>query len=648
MKLILGSILVWAFVIELSAQSYQPYSWQNSRTLFELTDNEKEFQEYIVKLHRQYDYDWENKNLIVFITDHKITKVQTTNAIERHNRIYIPLNNTMEIMQLKARAINKSGKVTNFDTKNLKEIKDDNTNNIYKIFAIEGVEPESEIEYFYTVKANGRTADTYFYQYETPVKNFDFKLTCPKSLHFEFRHYNDNPSIQKDTLSGKNIYSFTSTNIPDLHEEAFALLNPNRKRVEIKLTYNFTSTNSRLNTWADAAKTFYRILSQIDKDVEKDLEKFVKTIGDNPKLSLAQRIQQIENKVKEYIRINTNSADPDLDDLSKILKSRQASSDGMTKLFLLTFEKLSIPVELVITSDREVAFFDPSFDSWTFLDEYLLYFPDTQDFLVPYNFDLRYPLIPNNLYNQKGLFIEPVVVSGIKTAIPWIREIPAKPYTYDLDNLDIKVDFDTELENIYLKHKRTFIGYDAAYAKYYYEAISEKERLEYVTDLIKTTVPDIQFDEWNVKTTSQGLLPVMDIYSSCKTNHFIERAGNRVIFKVGELIGPQSELYNEEERTLPVENFTNRGYVRKIIINIPKGYRATNLEALNFNVTCTIENRIPFLFQSQYKLNGNQLSIDIEEYYKELTAPLKKYEDFRKVINAAADFNKVNIVLVKE
>jgi hypothetical protein len=140
----------------------------------------------------------------------------------------------------------------------------------------------------------------------------------------------------------------------------------------------------------------------------------------------------------------------------------------------------------------------------------------------------------------------------------------------------------------------------------------------------------------------------MDIYSSCKTNHFIERAGNRVIFKVGELIGPQSELYNEEERTLPVENFTNRGYVRKIIINIPKGYRATNLEALNFNVTCTIENRIPFLFQSQYKLNGNQLSIDIEEYYKELTAPLKKYEDFRKVINAAADFNKVNIVLVKE
>jgi len=578
MKLILGSILVWAFVIELSAQSYQPYSWQNSRTLFELTDNEKEFQEYIVKLHRQYDYDWENKNLIVFITDHKITKVQTTNAIERHNRIYIPLNNTMEIMQLKARAINKSGKVTNFDTKNLKEIKDDNTNNIYKIFAIEGIEPESEIEYFYTVKANGRTADTYFYQYETPVKNFDFKLTCPKSLHFEFRHYNDNPSIQKDTLSGKNIYSFTSTNIPDLHEEAFALLNPNRKRVEIKLTYNFTSTNSRLNTWADAAKT----------------------------------------------------------------------SDGMTKLFLLTFEKLSIPVELVITSDREVAFFDPSFDSWTFLDEYLLYFPDTQDFLVPYNFDLRYPLIPNNLYNQKGLFIEPVVVSGIKTAIPWIREIPAKPYTYDLDNLDIKVDFDTELENIYLKHKRTFIGYDAAYAKYYYEAISEKERLEYVTDLIKTTVPDIQFDEWNVKTTSQGLLPVMDIYSSCKTNHFIERAGNRVIFKVGELIGPQSELYNEEERTLPVENFTNRGYVRKIIINIPKGYRATNLEALNFNVTCTIENRIPFLFQSQYKLNGNQLSIDIEEYYKELTAPLKKYEDFRKVINAAADFNKVNIVLVKE
>jgi hypothetical protein len=34
-------------------------------------------------------------------------------------------------------------------------------------------------------------------------------------------------------------------------------------------------------------------------------------------------------------------------------------------------------------------------------------------------------------------------------------------------------------------------------------------------------------------------------------------------------------------------------------------------------------------------------------YYTAIYAPLHRYEDFRKVINAAADFNKVTLVLEK-
>jgi hypothetical protein len=53
-------------------------------------------------------------------------------------------------------------------------------------------------------------------------------------------------------------------------------------------------------------------------------------------------------------------------------------------------------------------------------------------------------------------------------------------------------------------------------------------------------------------------------------------------------------------------------------------------------------------FFSQYSLEGEELLIFVEEYYKKITYPVEQYTAFQKVINAAADFNKVALVLKKE
>jgi hypothetical protein len=57
---------------------------------------------------------------------------------------------------------------------------------------------------------------------------------------------------------------------------------------------------------------------------------------------------------------------------------------------------------------------------------------------------------------------------------------------------------------------------------------------------------------------------------------------------------------------------------------------------------------LPFSFVSNYTLEGQTLTVTINEYYKQLYAPLERYEDYRKVVNAAADFNKVTLVLEKK
>lgn len=641
------TITIFSTTTSFAQTAGRSYDWEKSRKPYQLSTAEDSFPEYVLKLYRGYHYEWENNNLVTYLTEHRITKVKTTNAIERHNRINISMRNVQSIIALKARSINKQGKVTNFDQKNLKEVKDEKTDNTYRIFAIEGVETESEIEFFYTLKTQPKTQESYYFQQETPVREFDFHMTSPKALVFDFRVYNDKGKVESDTLQEQNRYRYNATGIKGLHEEAFTFVDAYRKRVDFKLAYNFTNSTARLNTWADAGRTFYKLVSESSKESDKELDKFIKTLKDNPQESPVARIKLIEDKIKSSIRINNNSADPSLDELSEILKSRQASASGITKVLFMTYERLGIPIQLVLTCSREFAKFDGSFDSWSFLDEYLFYFPQTNGFLVPDRFELRYPLIPQNLCGHSGLFIEPVSVGDLKTGITWIRDIPALPYTSDSDNLNIEVQFAEDLESNQINHTRIFVGYDAASMIPYYEAMSEEQRKKFIEDIFRSGIPDLELDKWSVNTSVVDNLPKIELSTRYKTNFFLERAGPRILFKVGELIGTQSELYSEEVRNLPVENTHNRGYSRLLKINIPKGYRINNLEALKMQVEYKDGNRIPFLFVSDYTMSGDVLTIKIEEYYKELYAPLERYEDFRRVINAAADFNKITLVLIK-
>ena len=50
-------------------------------------------------------------------------------------------------------------------------------------------------------------------------------------------------------------------------------------------------------------------------------------------------------------------------------------------------------------------------------------------------------------------------------------------------------------------------------------------------------------------------------------------------------------------------------------------------------------------FTSEYTLDGNKLSITCNEFYNIIRLPVEKYDAFRTVINAAADFNKISLIL---
>ncbi|MBA4145619.1 MAG: hypothetical protein C0523_07650 [Cytophaga sp.] len=641
------TLLICTISLFASANDLKPYEWQKDRKRYTLSEKEKEYNEYLLKYHKEYHYEWENDVLIFYVTEHRITRVTNSEAIQRHNRIYISMNNVLELVNIKARSISVSGKVTVFDESNLKEIKDEQSNNSYKIFAIEGIEPDSELEYFYTLKKKWSSWETAYFQFEMPIKTGTLQLSCPKKLAFAFKVYFDTVKMNSDTLNNRNIYSVLFSKVPGLAQEKFSFFDANRKRVEMKLAYNYTRSTARLNTWTDAAKSYYRAITSLDEKSEKQVIRFAHSMGDDKKWPTVKRIKNIEDKIKDLISITERGNTGGYESIPDILKYKQASTQGILRLFNSVFSVNEIPCQIVVTCNREIKKFDGSFDSWTYLSDFLLYFPSVDGFLSPNENELRYPLVPAKFTAHKGLFIEPVAVGSIKSGIGSIKEIPPLPYTSDKNDHIITVSFDEAMEANTIQQKLVFLGPDASYLPFYYSTMNAEQKDKFIEELLRQTIPDLHLIKWSAVSSTQNELPKFEIDANFTSGHFLEVAGNKVLFKVGELIGPQSELYRDENRSTDIENPNNRSYDREISINIPKGYKINNANALNMNVLYQKGDQVPFQFTSQFSIEKSVLKIAVKEYYKEIYVPQSRYEDFRKVVNAAADFNKIVLVFEK-
>ncbi len=622
------------------------YSWEANRSRMSLSAEEETMPELVLLSHVRYEYTFENNEFLMYATHHRIIYVNSNEAVGRNNRIYISMNNTMELKSLKARSINKSGKVVMFDQSNLKEIKEEETGNAYRIFAMEGVEIGSEIEYFYVRKMVADVFNGEFIQFGVPSKNLSLRLSSPKHLQFDFRSYNGLPDMVKLSDTTQNLYEMKVDAVPPLKEEQFAYPKANRKRVEFKLAYNRARSNGRLNTWDDAARRFNEILTALSKDDVKALEKFIKSAKISPGLPTQEKIKKLEDLVKLTIKIDEQRRDEALGSVESIIKYKVASKEGITRLLVNAYGQLGVSVQPVLTCSRERAHFDPDFDTWSFLDEYFLFFPETKGFLAPY-FPTRYPLLPAEYMAQYGLFVKPITAGGINSAVGQVKLIPAASYLANQDNLDMEVHFDNALEHNIVNQVRRFTGYSAYFLAPFYDVASDQQRKEMLEGLIKETASDQQMLKHSAARATRDGLDWFDATTEFKTAAFLEKAGPRILFKVGLLIGPQVEMYSDDKRTLAVENTNNRNYDRKIRIHIPAGYTVKNADQLKFDIKYNQTGDNPFLFKSDYTLAGDVLEIVISEFYKEINCPVERYEDFRKVINASADFNKVTLVLEK-
>ncbi|MGK7397206.1 MAG: DUF3857 domain-containing protein [Candidatus Cyclobacteriaceae bacterium M3_2C_046] len=647
---ILGLFLT--FLVQAQIGPVKLYDWQADRSRIEITEEEKQEAALILKQVQAYEYIYQedHPDLILYALVHKIIRVNSDDAIQNFNKIYIPTDEVEEIVDIKARSISPSGEVVELDKNNIKELKDEEDESSYKIFAIEGVELGSEIEYFYISKDYVSYFGRDFFQSVIPVKEAYFELISPENLKFSVKGYNGFPKCSEKIEDGKRILTASMNNIPGFKQEAFSFYNSNRMRVEFKLSYNTIRGKNKLLTWSDAAQRIHSNIYNIDKKEKRAVKKLIRSIKLSSVKNPEDKIRTIENHLKTTCFIQEGYAE-DYYNIKSILDQNYGNKTGVVRLYSAVFKQAGIEHELVMTSDRSDVKFDKDFESWNYLVNYAFYFPQVDNYLSPERIDYRYGMIPFYMTHNYGLFVRTVPMGDFETGIGEVRFIPANDYSQNYDDMDISIAFAEDMEKTDINITRKMGGYSGAYIQPFYSFLQEDKRRTIIEGLVRMSAEDAKFNQLEIKNGEINVSPLRNpfvINASIESSSLIEKAGNKFLFKFGKIIGPQSELYQEEKRQNDIENDFNRSYTREIKFKVPENYRVKNLEDIRMDVFFKKDDNRIFNFTSSYEQSGDEVTVRVNEYYKEIYCDNTYFEEFRKVINAAADFNKITLVLEKK
>lgn len=631
------------------------YNWDENPVLTPISLPDTNISVYYLKNFISREFYYVDDNLMEFYLVHKKIKLLTHEGINYFNKVYLPIYDKDDILIEKARVINSKGQVIELKNENIKEGVDEDTDAKYRYFAFDGVDINSEIEYIYLYKTNPRIKGSLLdVQTKFPQINFSFELISPLGLIFEFKSYNDLPNIMSDTSlqtqKEKNRWELIMDTVKYMPNQRNSAYDAEIMYFGYKLTKNLYRNLADLYSYGELAQLVYKaVYANVSKNDMKFLKKILKEIP-LKNLDEEQKIRAVEDFVKSNLTIGDFSYPSDTE-LSVLWGLKIANEFSVTVIIANLIKMLDIDVEVGLTCDRFLYKFDPDFELWTYPDEYMLYFSGIKKFTSLSN-DYRLNFPDYNFIFNHGLFVKTVKIKNEEYGVGNIRFIPQNDYKTTGDTLKIFADLAKYgFNDVTYDFYHSVCGYNGEFYQTVYERVKDAEtKKELEESLIKHIDEDGEIEDlklFNFDSKSFGVKPAI-VTAKLTTNSFFEKAQHNHLFKIGELIGPQMEFYKTEKRILNVEDYYTRHYYRLIKFNIPEGYKVTNLDDLIIDKTYKNKEKNDIMvFKSSYKVDNNEVEVLIEEYYSKIFHPVEMYEDYRRVINAAADFNKVVLVFTK-
>ncbi|WP_295673322.1 DUF3857 domain-containing protein [uncultured Mucilaginibacter sp.] len=595
--------------------------------------------------------DQAKEEIAEYYTIHKIIHINDDRGIEDFNKIYLGISEKSDIVDIRARTLLPGGKIIELDQSNIKDLKEQD-GNVYKIFAMEGLEKGCEIEYFYTYKKPATFFGREVLQSIFPVLESKFQIIGPKRLKFEIRPYNFTELASDTVINDKRFTQVKLKATSGVEEEKYASYDANLMRVEFKLSYNDAARNGeRLFTWNELAKRVFGIYTlYTDKEVSKIAE-LVSGKGWDKLADEITKIAAVENYVKKNFAYNEELNSEDGNKLETVLQNKTGGTIGTLRLYSLIFKALDIKFQFVLTGNRNNYIVDKDFENWNNCENPLFYFPAENKFLAPTRADYRYPFIFPAWGNTNGLFCKSTSLGSFSTAIAEIKDIPLEDYTKTFENIDTRLELNTSADSLTIDARQTYAGYAAVNLRDAFNFSNDEQKGKIVKELAKSVSSSehiISSEILNQDFESSGTNIPLVLHTVTKSGELIESAGNKLLLKIGMAIGPQVEMYQEKPRQEPIDMDFAHVEERKIDFIIPKGYTISNPDDLKINQTYKENGELTMGFVTDYVIKGNVLSVHIMEQYRRTLYPMNQFEQFRKIINASSDFNKVVLVLEKK
>ena len=636
------------------AQFYKTYKWSEKTTNVQEIDSS--FQESSIGLLNKYIVEFKEANDSInnsfekFLTRHTIIKILDSVGAEYHKIIYIPMYNSDYLVDLKLRTIDSTGLVVNFDNSTLTELDNKEFNKNFKIYQLPELQKNSTLEYIYTTKERNEIHGSQILQEEYFNAKTEFIL-IPNNFKSKVKSYNTNEVFNLDLINDIKGKKIIINNLKAIKNEEYSTLQANRVNISYQC-YLADKVTPQNEFWENINESIYPIA--FPKKYSKELIEFKLTKSNvepqNKYLSKTfKKINIIDNYIKNNFTIQENG-NADLSRLDYILKNKKGSNIGIVQLYSSLLSYNNIDYELLITSNRYFNRFDPDFFNPDNLREILFYTPEIKKYIIPDKKEYRVGEAPFNVLGNYGIYID-------KNKDYYFSTIIENDKKYSTINRTINVDF-KKMKEAVISETQEFTGHWAITNRAMLNLsnnLNSDEFKDYLTTsgikgkkIIEYSIinKDIYQPNYNNPFVVKSIISAESVLTS--DNKTSKKKNKRYIFNLGSVIGTQSELYSNNKRINPIEIRYPNYYDYKISIKIPRGYNVEGIENININENYISNGEIVAKFESRYVIEGNQLNISIEEFYKSLNYSKSKYNDFRKVINAAADFNKLDIVFIRK
>jgi len=641
-KNIVFIIILFIYTISSYSQFYKDYSWEEDGNTIDFEEALMDessigiFEKTVV----EFIPGKFSNTILKYETHHYKIKVLNDNGASKYSNIIIPMNEVINLVDIRVRIIDENGELSEYNNNTISELSDFESSANYKNFHLTGVKTNSTIEVLYTLEKQYNIHGNKILQKSYSIKQSEF-LLIPGPTQGIIKTYSINSKVKDTIINTYPAKTIKVVDIPAIIDEEYATAIANRQRLSFQCPLPDDNMNQE-DYWENIVTNISPIM--FPKNIHPKIFEISSELIQKNEINE----YNIANKIDDYIKNNFSISENDnvsLNNINYILENKTSNDFSIIQVYTQLLTATGINYEIVITSNRYYNRFDPEFFDPNMLREFLIYFPKEKKYIAPNRLEYRIGEAPFDLLGNYGIYIDRMLDF-------YFSEIIQSDQSYSKIKRNIKIDFERKLKKIVIDEYQEYSGHWATNNRSLLNFSDEKGLAglkDYLTAAGIENKKVINYEIVNAELFQKNYNTPFIVNSKMSTESLTTKIKNGYQVKIGNVIGMQSQLYEEIDRFHPIEITYPNQYDYRIVVKIPKGYIIIGLEGLVFNKSyiSLMGNKI-CKFESNYEINENELVISIQEYYKTLRYQKNRYNEFRDVINSAADFYNSSIIFIKK